>query len=221
MAKIPSTTEHVLKGVDLDIESGDFLTIVGRSGSGKTTLLNLIGALDTNYRGSIEVDGKKLGALSDRELSAYRNQRIGFVFQFFHLLEHMSCLENVMLPALFSRTSDAKRSDIEERAMEKLRAVDLVEKANVRPNNLSGGQKQRVAIARALLNDPTLMICDEPTGNLDRETGEEILRLFLRLNQEHQLTFVIVTHDHFVSDAASRVIRLENGKIVEDGRSQS
>jgi ABC-type lipoprotein export system ATPase subunit len=207
---------EVLKGVDLDIEAGEFAAIVGRSGSGKTTLLNIIGALDSQYDGSVEVQGKQLRDLSDVAISSYRNQNVGFIFQSFYLLEHMSCLENVALPSVFSREQVLTRQAALARARDVLDEVELSEKCDALPNTLSGGQKQRVAIARALFCRPNLMICDEPTGNLDVATAQSILALFRRLNEEQGITLVIVTHDHMISQACKRVIHIREGRIVEE-----
>ena len=207
---------EVLKGIDLDIEAGEFVAIVGRSGSGKTTLLNIIGALDSQYEGSVEVDGKQLRQMSDVEVSAYRNQNIGFIFQSFHLLEYMTCVENVALPGEFSRGGQVlARSAALARAREVMADVELSEKCDALPNTLSGGQKQRVAIARALFSRPQMMICDEPTGNLDVATAQSILALFRRLNEERGITLVIVTHDLLISQACKRVINIHEGRIVE------
>lgn len=207
---------EVLKGVDLDIEAGEFVAIVGRSGSGKTTLLNIIGALDSQYEGSVEVDGKELRTLNDVAISHYRNQNIGFIFQSFYLLEHMTCVENVALPGSFARGINAiDRQAALARAREVMAEVELAEKCDAFPNTLSGGQKQRVAIARALFSKPKLMICDEPTGNLDTSTAHSILELFRKLNEEQGITLVIVTHDDMISKACKRVVRIADGSIVE------
>jgi putative ABC transport system ATP-binding protein len=207
---------EVLKGVDLDIEAGEFVAIVGRSGSGKTTLLNIIGALDSQYQGSVMVDGKELRTLADVEISQYRNQNVGFIFQSFYLLEHMTCVENVALPAVFARGADVLEPQAAlARAREVMTQVELSEKFDALPNTLSGGQKQRVAIARALFNKPKLMICDEPTGNLDTSTAHSILELFRKLNDEHGITLVIVTHDDMISRACKRVVHIADGALVE------
>lgn len=206
---------EVLKGIDLDIADGEFVAIVGRSGSGKTTLLNVIGALDTDYEGSVEVGGRDLRKLDDAAISDYRNRNIGFVFQSFHLLEHMTCRENITLPALFARGELLDPAATAARADEVLREVDLTDKRDALPNTLSGGQKQRVAIARALFQRPKLMICDEPTGNLDSSTAQSILALFRRLNEEFGITLVIVTHDDMISKACKRIVRIDDGRIVE------
>jgi ABC-type lipoprotein export system ATPase subunit len=212
---------EVLKGIDLDIEAGEFAAIVGRSGSGKTTLLNIVGALDSQYEGSVEVDGKQLRELDDVAISSYRNQNVGFIFQSFYLLEHMTCLENVALPSVFSRGDQGSgqvltRQAALARARDVLDEVELSEKCDALPNTLSGGQKQRVAIARALFCRPNLMICDEPTGNLDIATAQSILALFRRLNEEQGITLVIVTHDLMISQACKRVIHIREGRIVEE-----
>jgi ABC-type lipoprotein export system ATPase subunit len=204
---------EVLAGVDLDIARGEFLSIVGRSGSGKTTLLNVIGGLDSDYTGVVEVEGKKLHEMTDREASAYRNGHVGFVFQSFHLFDYMSCLENVMLPALFD-PNGPDPSGSRARALDLLDQVGIPEKAKDPPMNLSGGQKQRVAIARALFNRPTMMICDEPTGNLDRQSGDAILELFRALNRDDQITLLIVTHDPLIADAATRRVCIEDGRVL-------
>ncbi|MCA9699128.1 MAG: ABC transporter ATP-binding protein [Myxococcales bacterium] len=207
---------QVLEGVDLDIEAGEFVAIVGRSGSGKTTLLNIIGALDSDYLGSVEVDGKQLRDLDDPGISAYRNQNIGFIFQSFYLLEHMTCLENVVLPAVFARGEGALAHEAAvARGREVMAQVELSEKCDALPNTLSGGQKQRVAIARALFNRPRLMICDEPTGNLDTATALAILDLFRQLNEDQGITLVIVTHDDMISQACKRVVHIHDGRLVE------
>lgn len=207
---------EVLKGVDLDIDNGEFVAIVGRSGSGKTTMLNIVGALDSDYDGSVAVDGKELRTLDDVQISTYRNQNIGFIFQSFYLLEHMTCVENVALPAVFARGADAlDHVAALARAREVMNEVELADKYDALPNTLSGGQKQRVAIARALFSRPKLMICDEPTGNLDTSTAHAILELFRKLNEEHGITLVIVTHDDMISKACKRVVHIADGRLVE------
>ncbi len=209
------SSQEVLRGVDLDIGRGEFVSVVGRSGSGKTTLLNIIGGLDSDYSGTVEVEGKRLHEMTDLEASAYRNNHVGFVFQSFHLFEYMSCLENVLLPSLFDRKGVAQK-DARARALDLLDQVGIAEKAEQPPMNLSGGQKQRVAIARALFNRPSMMICDEPTGNLDRRSGDAILELFRKLNVEDQITLLIVTHDPLIAEAAGRCVRIEDGVVGDD-----
>jgi len=206
----------VLRGVSLDLEKGEIVALVGQSGSGKSTLLNICGGLDTADKGSVKVLGLDYGKASDRELAELRNGKIGFVFQAFNLLDHLTCLGNVMLPSSFSpRRGKAERKNVEERATEALRRVGLADLANRHPMELSGGQKQRVAIARALYHRPVLLLCDEPTGNLDTETGREVIELFSDINQKDGVTMLIVTHEQRVSSAAGRVVRIEDGSIIE------
>jgi ABC-type lipoprotein export system ATPase subunit len=202
----------VLFDVRLEVAGGEFVAIIGTSGSGKSTLLNIIGGLDADYSGTVEVAGQDLSRLGDRQLSAFRNDRVGFIFQQFNLLEHLSCGENVALPAIFARRPDG---EVVQRATEALDRVGLADRRGDLAANLSGGQKQRVAIARALYNRPQLLLCDEPTGNLDSTTGRQIIELFHHLNQEG-MTLVIVTHEPRVSTTAHRVIRLEDGRIIDD-----
>jgi putative ABC transport system ATP-binding protein len=210
-----------LKELNLTINSGEMTAIIGTSGSGKTTLLNILGGLDRAYEGSLTVEGRELHTLSDAELSRWRNQEVGFIFQHFHLLDHLSALDNVLLPACLAKgEARAQLDGIEERAASLLREVGLGDKLSSRPPQLSGGQKQRVAIARALLFEPSLLLCDEPTGSLDSETGEEIICLFQRLHAQGY-TVLMITHEERVSRAARRVIRLEDGLLVSDERTSS
>jgi len=206
---------HALRSVDLDIADGAFVKVVGTSGSGKTTLLNVIGGLDTAYSGTAEVAGRDLKTMSDRELSRFRNRTVGFVFQHFHLLDHLDALRNVALAGFFS-DGDEHRSL--ERAEEVLIRVGLGDKLTQRPGQLSGGQKQRVAIARALFNRPRLVLADEPTGNLDTRTGGQIIGLFQELTREDGLTVVAVTHEDQLFRQADRTVRLEDGRVAEDRR---
>jgi ABC-type lipoprotein export system ATPase subunit len=206
---------QVLRGVDLAVSSGELIAVLGRSGSGKTTLLNIIGGLDTGYRGTVEVDGKVLRELSDRELSKYRNTAVGFVFQGFHLLDHLTCADNVALPARFARgRMHLDQRSIQERAVELLTEMGLPEVAGVRPTQLSGGQKQRVGIARALFHQPKLLLCDEVTGNLDTDTGSEILQVLRSLCVERGVTLVTATHDPEITRIADRTVRLQDGVIT-------
>ncbi len=211
--------DRVLQGIDLDVEDGELVAVLGRSGSGKTTLLNVIGGLDAAYEGTVEVGEHELKSLRDTALSDYRNREVGYVFQSFHLLEHLTCAENVALPALFSRGDAALHgAQAERRAYELLDRVGLASKAGQRPGKLSGGEKQRVAVARAMFNHPRLIICDEPTGNLDATTGQAIIDLFVELNGSDGITLLIATHDEAIADVATRVVRLVDGKIVAADR---
>jgi len=205
---------HALRDVTLDIEAGGFIKIVGTSGSGKTTLLNIIGGLDTSYDGRAVVAGRDLRTLSDRALSRFRNRAVGFVFQHFHLLDHLDALQNVALASFFS----GWKEDPRERAEEVLVRVGLKDKLRQLPGQLSGGQKQRVAIARALYNRPALILADEPTGNLDTRTSGQIIGFFELLNREDGITVVAVTHEEHLFRKATRGVRLEDGRIVEVGK---
>jgi putative ABC transport system ATP-binding protein len=203
---------HALKGIDLEIQKGDYVAIMGPSGSGKSTLMNLIGCLDTPTSGEYWLNGRAVSELTDDELAAVRNEEVGFVFQSFHLLPRYSALENVQLPLVYSNISREERM---VRAREALAAVDLTDRMAHRPNQLSGGQRQRVAIARALINHPSILLADEPTGNLDTKTGLEILSLFDKLHQSGN-TIITVTHESDVAARARRVIHLRDGKIERD-----
>lgn len=201
---------YALRDVSLDVEEGAFVTVVGTSGSGKTTLLNVIGGLDTEYHGRVSVSGKDLKSLSDSELSRFRNQTVGFVFQHFHLLDHLDALQNVMLPGFF----EVDRRDALGRAEQTLIRVGLKDKLHAVPHQLSGGQKQRVAIARALFCRPRLLLCDEPTGNLDSKTSAQIIALFESLNHEDRITVMVVTHEASLFSAISQTVRIEDGRLV-------
>ena len=202
----------VLQGVTLDIEKGDFLALMGPSGSGKTTLLNLIGGLDTPTRGSIEVGGDRLDQLSGSRLAGWRARHIGFVFQLYNLLPVLTAARNVELPLLLTKLSKAERRKRMEIA---LSVVGLGERMHHYPRQLSGGQEQRVGIARAIVTDPTLLLCDEPTGDLDRKSGDEILDLLQTLNRDHGKTIIMVTHDPHAADRARHTLHLEKGMLVE------
>ena len=203
-------TQPVLRAISLEVQKGELLSLVGRSGSGKSTLLHIIGGLDRRYRGRATVLGHDLETLDDRRLAQFRNREVGFVFQAFNLLDHLTAAENVKLPSYFA---DGPSADDERRALAALERVGIGHKASARPSELSGGQKQRVAIARALFHQPRLLLCDEPTGNLDSETGQQIIELFRALNHDG-LTLLIVTHEERVSSVASRVLRLEDGRLM-------
>ena len=205
----------VLRGVDLGVKRSEFVAIVGASGSGKSTLLHILGALDRADRGAVSFEGRDLRGMSERELNKFRNKMVGFVFQFYHLLDELSVLENVFLPAMASKSVvgwlGSRRWAI-GRARELLFELGLSERANHKPYQLSGGERQRVAIGRALMNEPRILLADEPTGNLDSATGNGILNVFERLNRAGQ-TIVMVSHDERIAQKAGRVITLADGKI--------
>ncbi len=202
---------EVLHGIDLDIEQGDFVALMGPSGSGKTTLLNLIGGLDSPTSGSIEVDGQRIDQLSGSRLSHWRSQNVGYVFQFYNLMPALSAQKNVELPLLLTKLGAAQRK---RNAQIALTLVGLADRMSHKPGELSGGQQQRVAIARAIVSDPKLLICDEPTGDLDRQSAEEILGLLQTLNREHGKTIVMVTHDPRAAGYASHTLHLDKGTLV-------
>jgi ABC-type lipoprotein export system ATPase subunit len=208
-------TRPVLRGLDLDVADGELVAVVGRSGAGKTTLLNVIGGLDTGYEGSVEVSGKRLAELDDRSLSAFRNRSVGFVFQAYNLLDHLTVAENVELPSLFADAGPraSSRRELRQRAREALGAVGLADRADDRPAVLSGGERQRVAIARALLQRAPLLLCDEPTGNLDEATGAEVAELLRSIRLAGGATAVVTTHDRAICRLADRVLELRDGLL--------
>jgi len=209
--------EQALAHVDLEIAEGEHVALLGPSGSGKTSLLNIIGGLDRVYEGTVEVNTVDLAPLSDRALARLRARTIGFVFQHYGLLDHLTVTENVALPGAFEDDAARSRFDADQRAMALLERVGIAHKAGALPPTLSGGQRQRVAIARALFNAPRLLLCDEPTGSLDTTASEGVIRLLETLNTEG-VTLLTVTHDPRVAASAKRVIRLEDGCVVEDTR---
>jgi putative ABC transport system ATP-binding protein len=201
----------VLQGVSLDIPSGDFLTLMGPSGSGKTTLLNLLGGLDTPTRGAIDIAGDRLDRMSQAQLSTWRARHVGFVFQMYNLLPMLTAARNVELPLLLTTLSRAERRKRVEIALD---VVGLSDRAHHFPRQLSGGQEQRVGIARAIISDPTLLLCDEPTGDLDRKAGDEILDLLQQLNESQGTTIVMVTHDPHAAARARRTLHLDKGQLA-------
>ena len=205
-------TVDVLRGIDLDIAGGDFVALMGPSGSGKTTLLNLIGGLDSPTSGSIEIAGQHIEKLGSGQLAQWRSNNVGFVFQFYNLMPTLTAQKNVELPLLLTPLSAAQRK---QNAGIALQLVGLADRGKHRPNELSGGQQQRVAIARAIVSDPTLLICDEPTGDLDRQSAEDILGLLQELNRVHGKTIVMVTHDPKAAEYASHTLHLDKGVLVE------
>jgi putative ABC transport system ATP-binding protein len=207
---------EVLHRLNLDIAAGEFLALMGPSGSGKTTLLNLIGGLDRPDQGEIDVAGQRIDKLSNRELAKWRARNVGFVFQFYNLMPMLSAERNVELPLLLTNLSRARRKQNVQAA---LQLVNLADRASHKPSELSGGQQQRVAIARALVADPSLLVCDEPTGDLDRHTAEEILNLMQTLNREQKKTIIMVTHDPKAAEYASRQVHLDKGALLDETRS--
>ena len=201
---------QVLKGIDLTIYKGEVVSIVGPSGAGKTTLLQIMGTLDKADAGSVLIDGKEVGGMKEKELSAFRNQRIGFVFQFHQLLPEFTALENVMMPALIGGTSQREAM---KKAQEPLDFLGLAERASHKPSELSGGEKQRVAVARALINNPAVIFADEPSGSLDSRNKEELHQLFFDLREKLGQTFVIVTHDEGLAQLTDRTIHMRDGRI--------
>jgi putative ABC transport system ATP-binding protein len=205
---------HVLAGLSLTVPKGEFLALMGPSGSGKSSLLNLIGGLDRATRGSVEIGGERIDQMSDRQLAAWRARHVGFVFQFYNLLSVLSAERNVELPLLLTHLSRAERRKHVETALD---VVGLRNRAKFTPRTLSGGEQQRVGIARAIVTDPTLLLCDEPTGDLDRKSGDEILTLLQALNRDFGKTIIMVTHDPHASLRATRTLHLEKGQLSTEG----
>ncbi len=202
---------EVLKGVDLDIKKGEFVSIVGASGAGKTTLLQLLGTLDKIQRGSLVLNGRETKDLSEREVSRFRNQEIGFVFQFHNLLNEFTALENVCLPAYLN---GAAKEEAEKKGLELLNLLNISSRAKHKTDELSGGEQQRVAVARALINSPSILLADEPAGNLDSKNADELYQLLLRLNKEMSQTIIVITHNKELAKLAHRTLEIKDGKII-------
>lgn len=202
---------EVLKGVSLNIKASEVVSIVGASGAGKSTLLHIIGTLDKADQGSVSIDGTDIGGLKEKHLSLFRNKKIGFVFQFHHLLPEFTALENVSIPAFIAGMD---KTEAEEKAIELLGFLGIRDRANHKPNELSGGEQQRVAVARALVNRPAVILADEPSGNLDSASAKELHQLFFDLRDKYQQTFVIVTHNQELADMADRKLVMKDGKII-------
>ena len=214
---IGKSTIRVLDKVNLDVKKGEILIVLGASGAGKSSLLHILGILDTPTSGHVSFQGENLSIIGQRKLAEKRNRIFGFVFQFYHLMPDFNALENVLMPRLIGRKffKTVSKKDYTEKAAELLDRVGLGNRINHRPNELSGGEKQRVAIVRALMNDPEILLCDEPTGNLDTKSGHEIQKLIWDLNEKTKQTVVIVTHDERFAETAGRVIRMADGRIID------
>jgi len=212
--EVGSQKVKALNGINLSVNKGEFISIMGPSGSGKTTLMNIIGCLDTPTKGSYSLNNKVVSKLTDNELAKIRNKEIGFVFQSFHLLARNSALNNVMLPLKYA---GCKESEAIERCTDALRKVGLSDRKDHSPSELSGGQQQRVAIARALVNNPSILFADEPTGNLDSKTGNDVMKLFKELNQGGQ-TIILITHEDSIAEQSNRIITIKDGLIKSDNR---
>jgi putative ABC transport system ATP-binding protein len=214
--QVGEVTVRALRGADMDVEAGEFVAITGPSGSGKSTLMHILGCLDRPTSGQYILDGHDVSRMSKDELAVIRNRKIGFVFQGFNLLSRTTALDNVELPLLYNSAQKLKAADRHKLAMDALIAVNLADRAHHFPNQLSGGQQQRVAIARALVTQPTMLLADEPTGNLDTRTSIEVMGIFQKLNREHGITVLLITHEMDIAEYGTRVIRFRDGKIQVD-----
>lgn len=203
---------QVLKGVSFEAQQGEFLSIIGKSGCGKSTLLYILSTMDTDYEGTMEIKGQKVTGLGQNQLAAFRNENLGFVFQFHYLLPEFTAIQNVMMPAL--KMAKYSKEEIEHRAIEKLKLVGMEDYAMKHASKLSGGQQQRVAIARALINDPAVIMGDEPTGNLDKANSQRVFEIFKQLATENKQTIITVTHDHDFANGSDRIIEMEDGQII-------
>lgn len=215
----PGSTLHILKGIELEVEEAEVVAIVGRSGAGKSTLLHALGGLEVPDEGKVLLQGQEIYQLNDAQRSKIRNEKIGFVFQFYHLLPEFTALENVILPLLI-REDERKNRRMEEKGIAMLTRVGLQDRLHHKPYQLSGGEQQRVAVARALINEPAIVFCDEPTGNLDSRIGGEIIDLLIGMNKKNNQTFVIVTHDENISKLAHRTLFMKDGQLVEQNNSE-
>jgi len=211
--KLGETTLSVLKGVNMEIQPGSFATIMGPSGSGKSTLMYMLGLLDTPSEGKVYLDGQDTSVFSEDKLAEVRGKKIGFIFQQFNLLQNLTALENVMLPMIFQGVSEEKRKD---KAQQLLESVSLGDRVKHKPSEMSGGEQQRIAIARSLVNDPEILIADEPTGNLDSSTGKVVMGILVKLHQEQKKTIVVVTHDPNIAHYSQNIIHIRDGQIVSN-----
>jgi len=207
-----NTTLHVLKGIDVTIGDGEIVSLVGPSGAGKSTLLHILGGLDVPEKGTVTLQGENIYSLGDAQRARVRNSKMGFIFQFYHLLQEFTALENVLLPALI-KSNERNSARLESQGKAFLKQVGLEKRAGHKPYQLSGGEQQRVAIARALINRPAIIFCDEPTGNLDSQTGKEMIGLLKELNTQNKQTFVIVTHDEQIARMSHRIIQMQDGRL--------
>ena len=208
-----ANTLDVLKGIDISLEDGEAVSIVGPSGAGKTTLLHILGGLDNPDEGEVFIDGENIYSMREADRAAVRNRKIGFVFQFYHLLDEFTALENVLLPAVIKSNKDGI-GELREKGLALLARVGLKDRAGHKPQELSGGEQQRVAIARALVNEPRIILCDEPTGNLDSKSGEEIMSLLFELNKRNKQALIIVTHEQEIARLSHRTVHMKDGRLV-------